>query len=293
MRDDRLQSALSARLFFRKLKNRLMMGLLGVAALGVLAPLFLVFFYVLQQGLPALNIDFFTQIPKPVGEAGGGMANALVGTLILIGLGGAIGIPWGIAVGVYLSEYSRARLVPSIRFAIDLLTSVPSIIIGLFVYAVLVLTMKKFSALAGGCALAVLMIPTVARTTEEILKLIPTHIREAGLALGIPRWKVISRVVLRGGVGGIATGVMLAVARAAGETAPLLFTAFGNNFWARGLDQPIASVPVQIYTYAISPFEEWHRMAWAGAFVLVCLVLVLNLTTRLVLLKFRRVRTEN
>jgi phosphate transport system permease protein len=211
------------------------------------------------------------------------MGNAIAGTLILIGLASAVGIPIGIATGVFLSEYGKSRLATLLRFATELLAGVPSIIIGIFIYSLLVVPMKRFSALAGGAALAVIMIPTVARTTEELLKLVPVHIREAGLALGIPRWKVTLRIVLRGSMGGILTGVMLGIARVAGETAPLLFTALSSQNWSRGLDQPIASLPVQIYTYAVSPFEAWHQQAWTGALVLVLFVFILNLGTRMIL----------
>ncbi len=207
----------------------------------------------------------------------------MIGSLILIILASAVGIPWGIATGVYLSEYGNGKLANLLRFVVDLLASIPSIIIGIFVYALLVAPLGGFSAIAGGVALAIIMIPVVARTTEELLKLVPVHIREAGLGLGIPRWKVILRVVLRGSMGGIVTGVMLAVARAAGETAPLLFTALNNRFWSTALDEPIASLPVQIYTYAISPFEDWHRQAWAAALILVMFVLTMNLLTRMLL----------
>lgn len=281
LRRDRL----SFRDFRRKIKNWVMCGILFLAALAAILPLLSVFLYVVEQGFSSLNWAFFTELPKPVGEEGGGMANALVGTMVLVFLGSVIGIPWGIAAGVYLSEYGKGKIAYALRFATDLLGSIPSIIIGMFAYGLLVMPMKRFSALAGGAALAILMIPTVARTTEELLKLVPNHIREAGLALGIPRWKVTLRIVLRGSLSGITTGLMLGVARAAGETAPLLFTAFNNRFWSRGLDQPIASLPVQIYTYAISPYEDWHRQAWAGALVLVLFVFLLNLLTRLVLRK--------
>lgn len=265
----------------RKAKSILATAALGAATLIAVVPLFSVFVYVVTRGVPGLHLTFFTELPKPVGEAGGGMANALLGTATLVGLASLIGIPWGIGAGIYLSEYGRNRKPGHlVRFCIDLLASVPSIVIGLFVYALVVLPMKRFSAIAGGIALAILMVPTVARTTEEILKLVPDHIREAGLALGLPRWKVILRVVLRGSRGAIVTGVMLAVARVSGETAPLLFTAFSNRLWQQGLDQPIASLPVQIYNYAISPFEDWHQQAWAAAFVLVVLVLVVNLAAR-------------
>jgi phosphate transport system permease protein len=211
------------------------------------------------------------------------MGNAVLGTLILVGLAAVVGVPIGISAGIYLSEYGVGKIATSLRFTIDLLASVPSIIIGLFAYALLVIPLKGFSAYAGSAALAVIMIPTIARSTEELLKLVPVHIREAGLALGIPRWKVIVKIVLRGSRSGIATGVMLAVARAAGETAPLLFTALNSRFWPSGLRAPIASLPVQIYTYAISPYDDWHHQAWAGALLLVGCVFIFNLLTRVAL----------
>jgi phosphate transport system permease protein len=266
---------------WRKIKNIFMQSLLVVAAIAAVFPLMSVFTYVLERGISGLSWDFFTHLQANVGETGGGMANALLGSLILIVLASLVGVPWGIAAGIYLSEYGDRKLSRSLRFVVDLLTSVPSIVVGIFVYALLVIPMKGFSSLAGGAALAILMVPSVARTTEEMLKLVPSHIREAGLALGVSRWKVILRIVLRGSRSGVITGVMLAVARVSGETAPLLFTAFNNRFWARGLNQPTASLPVQIYTYAISPYEEWHKQAWAGALVLVSLVFTLNLLTRL------------
>jgi phosphate transport system permease protein len=215
------------------------------------------------------------------------MANSLVGSTILISLASLIGVPWGIGVGVYLSEYSRGNIAKTLRFTTDLLTSVPSIIIGLFIYSVIVKPLKGFSAYAGGAALAVIMIPFVARSTEEVLKLVPQHIREAGLALGLPRWKVILWVVLKGSRAGVITGIMLALARVAGETAPLLVTAFNNRFWSHSLNQPTASLPVQIFTYAISPYDEWHRQAWAGAFMLVMFIFGINLITRFIFSRSR------
>ena len=264
----------------RKVRSYLASFLLIAAAALALLPLFSVFAYVLMQGWPALNLAFFTELPKPVGEIGGGMAHAILGTLILIGIASLIGIPWGVGVGVYLSEYGSGRLGRITRFATDILASVPSIVIGLFAYTLVVVPMHRFSAIAGGLSLGLLMIPTIARSSEEILKLVPVHIREAGLALGLPRWKVITRIVLRSSLGGLTTGVILAVARVAGETAPLLFTALNNRFWPSRLDQPTASLPVQIYTYAIAPYDDWHRQAWAGALVLVLLVFVINLGAR-------------
>ncbi len=280
---DSLSILLSKRDGRRKIVNQLLLGALFLAALSAVAPLVNIFIFVIRKGAPALTWEFLTSLPQPVGEAGGGMGNAILGTIILVSLASAIGVPLGVAAGVYMAEYSYSKLSRWLRFGVDLLTSVPSIIVGLFAYAMVVLPMKRFSAHAGGFALAVIMIPTVARTTEELLKLVPTHLREAGLALGIPRWKVTLQVTLRTAWGGIMTGIMLALARAAGETAPLLITALNNKFWPKSLDQPISSVPVQIYTYAISPFEEWHQQAWAGALLLVALVFVLNLTTRLLM----------
>ncbi len=280
---DSLSVLLSKRDGRRKIVNQLLLGALFLAALSAVAPLVNIFIFVIRKGAPALTWEFLTSLPQPVGEAGGGMGNAILGTIILVSLASAIGVPLGVAAGVYMAEYSYSKLSRWLRFGVDLLTSVPSIIVGLFAYAMVVLPMKRFSAHAGGFALAVIMIPTVARTTEELLKLVPTHLREAGLALGIPRWKVTLQVTLRTAWGGIMTGIMLALARAAGETAPLLITALNNKFWPKSLDQPISSVPVQIYTYAISPFEEWHQQAWAGAFLLVALVFALNLTTRLLM----------
>jgi phosphate transport system permease protein len=269
--------------FKRKLVNQFFMGLLALATLIALIPLFSVFAYVVQHGAPALNLNFFTRLPVPVGELGGGMGNAIVGTLVLVAIAGLIGVPIGIACGVYLSEYSFGKIATSLRFTIDLLASVPSIIVGLFAYALVVVPLHRFSAYAGGVALAIIMIPTIARSTEELLKLVPVHIREAGLALGIPRWRVIIRIVVRGSLSGIMTGVMLSLARAAGETAPLLFTALNSRYWPKSLDQPISSLPVQIYTYAISPYEDWHKQAWAGALLLVGFVLIMNLLMRIII----------
>lgn len=268
----------------RKLTNRLMHSLLMMATAAALLPLLSVFQYVIAQGAPALNWSFFTQLPGPVGETGGGMANAMLGTVTLVCIASLVGVPWGVAVGTWLSEYGqKSRFGSVVRFCADMLSSVPSIIIGLFVYTIVVIQMKRFSALAGGLALGLLMIPTVCRTTEELLKMVPVSIREAGLALGLPRWKVILWIVLKGSKAPITTGVMLSVARVSGETAPLLLTAFNNRFWQKGLDQPISSLPVQIYTFAISPYEDWHRQAWAGALVLVLVVFSMNLITRILM----------
>ena len=265
----------------RKTKNLIMMASLVLTAIVVLLPLFSILGYVLVNGAPGLSWSFFTEMPKPVGEAGGGMLNALSGTIVMIALASAIGVTTGLGAGIYLSEFPTGWFPNFVRFCAEILTSVPSIVIGLFVYLLIVLPMKRFSAIAGGAALGIIMIPIVARSSEEILKRVPSHMREAGLALGIPRWKVILFIVLRGSRKGVITCVMLAVARIAGETAPLLFTALNNRFWSWRLDNPMASLPVQIFTYSIAPFDEWHQQAWTGALVLVGLVLTLNLATRL------------
>ena len=251
------------------------------AAVLALMPLVSVLYYVTARGIGGINLDFFTELPKPVGESGGGMANAIVGTLKLVFLACAIGIPPGVLAGVYLAEFGHSRFGKVVRFSADVMSGVPSITVGIFVYSLVVLQTKQFSALAGGIALAVLMLPTVTRTTEELLRLVPESLREAALGLGLPKWRATLRVMLRTAAPGIATGVMLAVARVAGETAPLLFTAFNNRFWSSGLNEPTASLPVNIYTYAVSPYEEWHRQAWAAALVLLLLVLLLNVSARL------------
>jgi phosphate transport system permease protein len=264
----------------RRLVNVVAQGLAVACTVAVLVPLVLIFGYLLAQGITSVNYDFFTQLPKPVGEPGGGMANAIVGTLTLIGLACAIGLPVGVLSGVYLAEYGYGRFGWGVRFAADVLTGVPSIVIGIYAYTLIVLPMHGFSAYAGGCALAVIMLPIVARTTEEMVKLVPNSLREASLALGVPAWRTTIWVVIRTARGGIVTGIMLAVSRVAGETAPLLFTAFGNQFWHHGLNGPISSLPVQIYTYAISPFDDWHRQAWAGALVLLSLIFLTSLSVR-------------
>jgi phosphate transport system permease protein len=254
----------------------------ALCAVAVLVPLVLISTDLLAKGFSSLNWAFFTQLPKPVGEVGGGMANAIVGTLVLIGLACALGLPVGILAGVYLAEYGHGRLGWCIRFAADVLMGVPSIVIGIYAYTLIVLPTHGFSAYAGGCALALIMLPIVTRTTEEMLHLVPASLREAAFALGVPAWRTTVWVVLRTARGGIITGVMLAVARVAGETAPLLFTAFGNQFWQRSLNGPISSLPVQLYTYAISPFDDWHRQAWAGALVLMALIFLTSVSVRLV-----------
>lgn len=266
----------------RKIINSLMIGLSGVAGIITILPLLYIFFYTTQSGISALNLDFFTQLPAPVGEEGGGMANAIVGSLIIISLGAAMGIPVGILAGIYISEYSKSLIATIVKFTTDVLSGVPSIIVGIFAYGVIVIPMQRFSALAGGFALGILMIPTITKITEEMLKLVPLSLREASLALGVSRWKTTLKVVLTTASSGIITGILLAIARAAGETTPLLFTAFGNSFWQTNIDEPMAALPLQIFAYAISPYDDWHRQAWAGAFVLIFLVFVVNLLVRFV-----------
>ena len=267
----------------RKIKDYATRVLLLLAASVVIFPLLAVLFYIIRRAWPGLSWAFFVQVPKPVGEPGGGMANGIFGSLKMLGLASLFGIPWGVGAGLYLSEYHLSRWARWISFFCNLLASTPSIVVGVFIYGIFVVPMKTFSAYAGAASLALIMIPIIARSSEEILRLVPNSVREAGLALGISRWRVTLFVVLRGARGGIVTGVILALARVAGETAPLLFTALNNSFWSRGLGEPTASLPVQIYTYAISPFESWQQQAWVGAFVLVMMSLILNLSTRLML----------
>jgi len=253
----------------------------ALSAVIALIPLILILAYVILQGASALSIEFLTQLPKPVGETGGGMGNAIVGSLMLIGIASVLGLPIGVLAGTFLAEYRSPRLSWTVRLLADILSGVPSIIVGVFVYTLLVLTIGHFSALAGGVALAILMLPTVARTTEEMLRMVPDSLREASLALGISRWRTIVSIVIKTAGGGIMTGIMLALARIAGETAPLLFTALGSRTWPTGIDKPVASLPVQIYQYAISPYADWHAQAWAGSLVLVLMVLILSVGSKL------------
>ena len=265
----------------RKLLSSLFVAFCALSVLIALVPLALILFFVVSQGLRALNVDFFTQMPKPVGEPGGGMANSIVGTLILTALGSVFAVPIGILSGIYMSEYAGSRFASLIRFAADTLNGVPSIVIGIFAYGVLVLPFKQFSALAGGLALGIMMIPIIARTTEELLLLVPDTMREGALALGATRARAVSSVVLPAALPGIITGVVLALARIAGETAPLLFTSFNNRFFTTKLTQPISALTVQVFTYAISPYADWHRQAWAGALVLVTIVFLCSVLARL------------
>jgi phosphate transport system permease protein len=265
---------------YRKLKSNLMMGVTVAATVVTLVPLFLVLGYLIFKGASSLSLDFFINLPKPVGQSGGGMANAIIGTLQVVGMAALVAVPVGIGAGLYLAEHRGHQLANAVRFAADVMTGVPSIVVGIFAYAVVVRPMGGFSALAGAFALGVIMIPMVTRTTEEMVLLVPHELREASLALGISRWRTSLSVIVRSAMAGIATGVILAVARVAGETAPLLFTAFGNRFWSTSFRQPVATLTVQVYTYAISPFQDWQRQAWAGALVLTGLVLALELGVR-------------
>ena len=272
----------------RRLLSNLVAGLCGLAVLLALVPLAFVFFYVVKQGFSSLNWAFFTQMPKPVGEPGGGMANAMVGTLILIGLASIVAIPVGLIAGVYLSEYAGGKFSSAVRFTADVLNGVPSIVIGIFAYGLAVLPVHRFSALAGGLALGFMMIPIVTRTTEELLNLVPSTLREGALALGSTRARAAFGVMVPAALPGIMTGILVALARIAGETAPLLFTSFNNRFFTARLDQPIASLTVQVYTYAISPYDDWHRQAWAGALVLVAFVFLFSVLARMVTRRLER-----
>jgi phosphate transport system permease protein len=274
------REAFAARYRIRRATSAAMTFLCAASVVIALIPLGLILFLILRQGIPALDFAFFTEMPKPVGEAGGGMANAIVGTGILIGLAGLIAVPIGITCGVYIVEFRTSRLAPAVRFAADLLNGVPSIVVGIFAYALVVVPFKRFSALAGGVALAVMMIPIIVRTTEELLALVPESLREGALALGATRGRAVVSVILPAALPGIVTGVLVALARVAGETAPLLFTALNNRFFSTALTQPIASLTVQIYTYANSPYDDWHRQAWAGSTVLITAVLLFSLLAR-------------
>jgi len=277
-------SLMNSKYFYykRKFLSLLMMALTFAATLAAIIPLFFIFYYTISKGVTYLNFDFFINMPKPVGESGGGMANAIVGTLILIGIGGAIGIPVGVMTGTYLSEFGNNKFGFVVRFLTDVLSGIPSIVVGVVAYTMFVIPMKHFSAFAGGIALGILMIPTITRTTEEMIRLVPHSLREAGLALGIPKWKTTINIVLKSAWKGIATGVLLGLSRAAGETAPLLFTALGNRFWSTNIGQPMASLTVYIYDYAKSPFEDWNQQAWTAALVLIILISLLSLLFRII-----------
>jgi phosphate transport system permease protein len=264
----------------RRAVSGIMVALTYVAAALATLPLLLILFHITRAGFASLNLDFFTKMPQPVGESGGGMANAISGTLILIGIAASIGVPVGIGAGMYLAEHRTNFLANVVRFLSDVLNGIPSIVIGIFAWELLVRPVGHFSALAGGIALGAMIVPLVTRTTEEMIRLVPGTLREAALALGYQRWRTSLGVVLRTAAPGIVTGALVAIARVAGETAPLLFTAFGNQFWSTSLREPIAALPLQIFTYAISPYDEWHSLAWAGALVLIGILLIISLVAR-------------
>ena len=268
------------------LRRRIVNHVVTYSALGasilVIVPLVAIFGYLLMKGIGSINWAFLTQIPKPVGEPGGGMGNAIVGSAIILVIASCFGIPLGIGAGIFLAEFGRNTLGNIVRFTSDVLNGVPSIVVGIAVYGLVVVTQKHFSALAGGVALGIMMIPTVARSTEEMLLMVPRTIREAAWGLGVPQWRTTLSVTLKTASAGVITGTMLAFARAAGETAPLLFTAFGNQFWNWNINQPTAALPLQVYVYAISPFDEWHRQAWAGALALIILIVVAVTAVRIV-----------
>ena len=265
----------------RRWTNRVLIALCSLSALLVMVPLALIIGHLLVRGLPALDLGFFIHLPKPVGEPGGGMANAIVGTAILVGIGLALALPIGVGTGVFLAEHGGGRFGAVVRYTADVLSGVPSIVVGVATYGLVVVTMGHFSALAGGIALGLLMVPTLARSTEEVVRLVPASYRQAALALGAPKWKVTQYVVLPAARAGVVTAALLAMARAAGETAPLLFTALGNRFWSTAIDRPIASLPVLIYDYARAPYSDWNRQAWTGALVLLMLVTVVSAVLRM------------
>ena len=266
----------------RHVVSGVMISLTYIAAIIATLPLLLILFHLLMKGASSISLDFFTRMPQPVGEAGGGMANAIVGTLILIGIACAVGLPLGIGGGLFLVENRGTRFANVIRFLADVLNGLPSIVLGIFAWEFLVRPLGHFSALAGGIALGAMMIPLVTRTTQEMLSVVPNSLREAALALGYPRWRTSLAIVLRTALAGIVTGALVAIARIAGETAPLLFTALGNQFWSTKIDEPIAALPLQIFAYAISPYAEWHALAWAGALVLIGMVLIISIIARAV-----------
>ena len=275
---------------WRRFSSNLIVALCGAAVVLALIPLALILFYVVSQGITSLNLAFFTQMPRPVGEAGGGMGNAIIGSLMVTGLGALLAIPIGVISGIYAAEYSGTRFAALTRFAADTLNGVPSIVVGVFVYGIVVLPFRQFSALAGGVALGIMMIPLIMRTTEELLRLVPPTLREGALALGATRARAVFTVVVPAALPGIITGILLALSRIAGETAPLLFTSFNNRFWSTDPTQPISTLTVQVYTYAISPYADWHRQAWAGALVLVTIVLSCSLLARLATARMERLQ---
>jgi len=272
----------------RKIISKIAESFCALAVVLALIPLVMILFYVLTHGLTALNLDFFTHTPKPVGEAGGGMANAIVGTLILISIASLLAVPVGMVCGIHLAEYSGSKFTSIVRFAADVLNGVPSIVIGIFAYGIVVLPVKRFSAIAGGFALGLLMLPVVVRTTEELLRLVPQGLREGALALGASRSRAVLTVIVPAALPGILTGILVAIARVAGETAPLLFTSFNNPYWSTKITQPIASLTYQVYVYANSPYDDWRRQAWAGAFLLVMIILTLSIAARLAVRRLER-----
>lgn len=275
-------SALTGISLFRRLSNHFATAFAILAAMLVILPLLAIFVYLLIKGVQSLNLAFLTQLPKPPGEVGGGMANAIVGSGMILAIASLVGIPMGIGAGIYLAEYGRNLFGDVVRFTSDVLNGVPSIVIGIAVYSLIVVRQKHFSALAGSLALAVMMIPTVARATEEMLLMVPNTIREAALGLGIPKWRTTLSISLRTASAGVITGCMLAFARVAGETAPLLFTTLGNQYWSKSLNQPTAALPLQIYTYALSPYDDWHKQAWAGALILIIMIVTAVAAVRIV-----------
>ena len=277
----------ATRMRYRRGVNAVMLTATGLATLAIAGVLLFILGYLFVAGAKNLNFAFFTELPKPVGEAGGGMANAIIGSAKILGLATAIGVPIGFLSGVYLAEYGSRGFAFVVRYTTDLLNGVPSIVIGIFAYTLIVLRFRHFSTLAGGVALGIMMIPISVRSTEEFLRAVPSGLREGALALGAPRWRMLATVVVPAARDGIITGIMLNLARVAGETAPLLFTSFSNRFWSPGLDQPSASLPVMIFTYAVAPYEDWHRQAWAAGFVLLMLILTINVSARLILARSR------
>jgi phosphate transport system permease protein len=257
---------------YRRVTDHVMTGAAVLTVVLVLAPLVAIFGYLVYRGVGSIDWAFLTQTPKPVGESGGGMANAIVGSMFILGIASVIGVPFGVGAGIYLAEFGRNQFGSAIRFTADVLNGVPSVVIGIVAYSIVVLKQGHFSAFAGGAALAIMMVPTISRTTEEMLLLVPQALREAAYGLGVPRWRTTLSITLRTATSGVITGIMLAFARVAGETAPLLFTALGNTYWSLRYDQPIAALPLQIYVYANSPYDDWHRQAWAGSFVLILLI---------------------
>lgn len=264
----------------RRAVNVLMLGLTGLASIVTVVPLLLIFFYLLRAGLGSLNLEFFTSLPAPVGQEGGGMGHSILGTVMLVLLAALVGLPIAVGAGVYLAEAGNSRLANIVRFVADVMNGIPSIVVGIFVWAWVVVTMGHFSLLSGAIALAIMLVPMVTRTTEEMIRLVPRELKEGGLALGFTRWRTTLGIVLPAAKSGILTGILVSLARISGETAPLLFTAFGNPFWQFNPNRPVSALPLQIFVYATGPYEEWHRQAWAGSIVLIGFVLLVSLSAR-------------